>query len=60
VGSKATPIGEENKGNKLLQKMGWNPGQSLGKNNSGRLDPVEVVFRSKKMQRVGLVVDSED
>ena len=35
-------IGEENIGNKLLQKMGWSSGMGLGKSNQGRTAPVEV------------------
>lgn len=35
-------IGEENIGNKLLQKMGWTAGQGLGKEGQGRIGPVEA------------------
>ena len=35
-------IGSDNKGNKMLQKMGWKDGQGLGKKNQGRTEIVEV------------------
>lgn len=37
------PIGTENVGNKLLQKMGWTEGQGLGKSNQGRTSIIQVV-----------------
>nr|XP_022913872.1 angiogenic factor with G patch and FHA domains 1 [Onthophagus taurus] len=36
-------ISSENKGFKLLSKMGWSEGQSLGKDGTGRIDPVELI-----------------
>ncbi|KAG5872525.1 hypothetical protein JTB14_004398 [Gonioctena quinquepunctata] len=36
-------INKENKGFKLLAKMGWKEGQSLGKGNEGLLEPVRLV-----------------
>lgn len=38
----ATPIGESNLGNRLLQKMGWVKGSGLGKSNQGRTNIIEV------------------
>ncbi|RHZ44118.1 hypothetical protein Glove_757g18 [Diversispora epigaea] len=38
-----TKIGSDNKGNKLLQKMGWKEGQGLGRDGTGILDPVQLV-----------------
>jgi len=35
-------IPEENVGHKLLAKMGWKEGDSLGKTNAGILEPVSV------------------
>lgn len=40
--SVAEPIGNENVGNKLLQKMGWSEGQGLGKSNQGRTTIIQV------------------
>lgn len=39
------PISENNKGNKLLQKMGWTEGQGLGRSNQGRTDIIETEAR---------------
>lgn len=36
------PIGSENVGNRLLQKMGWTEGQGLGKLNQGRTTIIQV------------------
>lgn len=36
------PIGTENVGNKLLQKMGWTEGQGLGRMNQGRTTIIQV------------------
>ncbi|XP_019765019.1 RNA-binding protein 5-A isoform X1 [Dendroctonus ponderosae] len=36
------PIGAENVGNKLLQKMGWTEGQGLGKSNQGRTTIIQA------------------
>ncbi|CAG9759636.1 unnamed protein product [Ceutorhynchus assimilis] len=36
------PIGSENVGNKLLQKMGWTEGQGLGKSNQGRTTIIQA------------------
>lgn len=38
----STPIGENNVGNRLLQKMGWTEGQGLGRSNQGRTNIIEV------------------
>lgn len=38
------PIGAENVGNRLLQKMGWTEGQGLGKTNQGRTTIIEVII----------------
>lgn len=39
------PIGTENVGNKLLQKMGWTEGQGLGRMNQGRTTIIQVKNR---------------
>lgn len=36
------PIGSENVGNRLLQKMGWTEGQGLGKSNQGRTTIIQA------------------
>lgn len=41
-------IGEENKGYALLQKMGYKPGTSLGKDGSGRIEPIPVNVKSDR------------
>lgn len=38
------PIGAENVGNRLLQKMGWTEGQGLGKTNQGRTTIIQVSY----------------
>lgn len=48
IGKHAKPIAEDNVGNRLLQKMGWKPGQSLGAGSEGILLPVEAVVRGKR------------
>ncbi|KAL1492624.1 hypothetical protein ABEB36_010859 [Hypothenemus hampei] len=40
--SVAEPIGAENVGNRLLQKMGWTEGQGLGKSNQGRTTIIQA------------------
>lgn len=42
VASASDPIGSENVGNRLLQKMGWTEGQGLGKSNQGRTTIIQV------------------
>ncbi|XP_049817180.1 RNA-binding protein 5 isoform X2 [Aethina tumida] len=40
--SVSEPIGSENVGNRLLQKMGWTEGQGLGKQNQGRTTIIQA------------------
>eukprot|EP00041_Stephanoeca_diplocostata_P013800 m.244384 g.244384 ORF g.244384 m.244384 type:complete len:342 (-) comp19471_c0_seq6:586-1611(-) len=42
----ATPISSDNKGFKMLAKMGYAKGQGLGKNGAGRSEPVGVDVKS--------------
>ena len=44
--SVAEPIGSENVGNRLLQKMGWTEGQGLGKANQGRTTIIQAEQRN--------------
>ncbi|GAB6019974.1 Angiogenic factor with G patch and FHA domains 1 [Chamberlinius hualienensis] len=48
VASVDVAISQENKGFKMLQKMGWSSGQSLGKSVSGIVEPVQVEGRLSK------------
>ncbi|CAH8604847.1 unnamed protein product [Dicrocoelium dendriticum] len=41
-----SPMNETNLGHRLLQRLGWEPGQGLGANNHGLLDPVGCVPHS--------------
>ncbi|XP_014773813.1 angiogenic factor with G patch and FHA domains 1 [Octopus bimaculoides] len=35
-------IPSENKGRKMLEKLGWNPGECLGKSNQNITEPVSI------------------
>ncbi|CAH1164656.1 unnamed protein product [Phaedon cochleariae] len=41
-------INKENKGFKMLEKMGWKQGESLGKDGEGLLEPVKLVSNEGK------------
>ncbi|CAH2063753.1 unnamed protein product [Thlaspi arvense] len=43
-----TPIGESNVGFKLLKQMGYKPGSALGKEGSGRAEPVTMDIRRSR------------
>ncbi|XP_056588033.1 angiogenic factor with G patch and FHA domains 1 [Triplophysa dalaica] len=38
-------IGDENKGKQMLEKMGWKRGEGLGKDGTGRKDPIQLQLR---------------
>ncbi|KAG7477020.1 hypothetical protein MATL_G00089050 [Megalops atlanticus] len=38
-------ISDSNKGRKMLEKMGWNKGEGLGKGGAGRKDPIQLKIR---------------
>lgn len=40
----------------LLQKMGWKPGEGLGKNKEGTLEPLQLEI---KLDKKGLVSDED-
>ncbi|RKP06279.1 hypothetical protein THASP1DRAFT_31900 [Thamnocephalis sphaerospora] len=48
VGGNVPAISSSNIGHQLLSKMGWTPGESLGKDKAGRVDPVEAIVRSSR------------
>ncbi|KAG9287349.1 hypothetical protein G9A89_023720 [Geosiphon pyriformis] len=41
--SQSKKLGSENKGNLLLQKMGWKEGQGLGRGGGGMINPIDVM-----------------
>ena len=41
----AKPLESSNKGFAMMARMGYKPGTSLGKDNTGRVEPVEVVVK---------------
>eukprot|EP00884_Botryococcus_braunii_P008384 jgi/Botrbrau1/17547/Bobra.0766s0003.1 len=52
----STPLAPETKGYQLLAKMGYKPGQALGKSQPGRVIPLDL---NLKTGRSGLGVDEE-
>lgn len=50
VGADAEPIAAGNKGNQLLQRMGWVPGEAIGNpERNGLIAPLTATFRSNKV-----------
>ncbi|XP_046559012.1 angiogenic factor with G patch and FHA domains 1-like isoform X2 [Haliotis rubra] len=47
------PISTQNKGHKLLAKMGWKEGQGLGKDNTGIAEPINVMLRTNQAAGLG-------
>ncbi|KAK7478400.1 hypothetical protein BaRGS_00030325 [Batillaria attramentaria] len=47
------PISAENKGHRMLAKMGWKEGSGLGKDNAGRAEPVSVEMRANQTAGLG-------
>ncbi|KAL8602201.1 hypothetical protein ACOMHN_022714 [Nucella lapillus] len=47
------PISSENKGHRMLAKMGWKEGSGLGKDNAGRAEPVTVELRANRSAGLG-------
>lgn len=48
IASTEQAIPKKNKGFKMLEKMGWKDGVGLGKDNSGRVEPVNVEQRAER------------
>ncbi|KAI8920291.1 hypothetical protein DFJ77DRAFT_427258 [Powellomyces hirtus] len=48
VGHGSAAIAETNVGHRMLKAMGWAPGQALGADGSGLINPVEVTIRGKR------------
>lgn len=44
-GTESEPIPETNIGNRMLQQMGWSPGQGLGADGSGIRTPIMASMR---------------
>ncbi|XP_052795780.1 angiogenic factor with G patch and FHA domains 1-like isoform X1 [Mya arenaria] len=47
------PITSSNVGHKLLSKMGWKEGESLGKDNSGIQEPISITMRVHQTAGLG-------
>jgi G-patch domain len=48
VGGKANPIGAENRGRAMMEKMGWRKGTGLGKQKGSILEPITHVAKNTK------------
>lgn len=48
VGGDAKPLDESNVGMQLLQKMGWKQGNTIGKQQDARTEPIEAIVRKKR------------
>ncbi|KAJ2081306.1 squalene synthetase-like protein [Coemansia sp. RSA 988] len=46
VAEHAPEVGASNVGHRMLQQMGWTPGQGLGAGEKGRATPVDVMIRA--------------
>ncbi|XP_016384238.1 angiogenic factor with G patch and FHA domains 1-like [Sinocyclocheilus rhinocerous] len=54
-------IGNENKGRKMLEKMGWKRGEGLGKDGAGMKDPIQLhVRKAQSGLGSGAAVSVED
>jgi len=48
VGGSAKPLGSENRGSAMMEKMGWSKGTGLGRERSGILEPITHVVKNTK------------
>jgi hypothetical protein len=48
VGGSTKPIGSENRGRAMMEKMGWSRGTGLGKEKGGILEPITHVVKNTK------------
>lgn len=48
VGEAAKPLGAENRGRAMMERMGWSNGTGLGKQNGGILEPITHVVKTSK------------
>ncbi|KAF9284709.1 hypothetical protein BGZ74_001666 [Mortierella antarctica] len=48
VGAEASAISIENKGHRMLAKMGWSPGVGLGATGEGITQPIEAIMRARR------------
>ncbi|KAG0022728.1 hypothetical protein BGZ81_008393 [Podila clonocystis] len=48
VGAEASAISIENKGHRMLAKMGWSPGVGLGASGEGITQPIEAIMRARR------------
>ncbi|KAJ3057352.1 hypothetical protein HK097_008447 [Rhizophlyctis rosea] len=44
-----THLPENNKGFMLLQKMGWSKGTGLGREGTGRIDPIPIIYKDDSL-----------
>lgn len=54
VGANVKPLDETNLGNIMLQKLGWSPGEGLGRESSGNTKFITAVVR-KERSGLGIV-----
>ena len=48
IGAEADPIPESNIGSRMLQSMGWSPGQGLGADGAGIRTPITACLRPRR------------
>lgn len=53
----ATPV-SGGMGMSLLQKMGWKPGEGLGKNHEGALEPLKLPVKTDKKGELSISIQA--